>query len=140
MSRIFCNIAVIEKMIKKINIKTNQRNEIIDITHLIEPLIENGLIIIYVPHTTCAVTINESADNDVKIDFLKKLNSLIPEDENYLHSEGNSDSHIKTSLIGNSVTLIVEKGNLILGTWQSIWFCEFDGPRNRNIILKYVKE
>jgi secondary thiamine-phosphate synthase enzyme len=140
MSQIFCNIAVIEKMIKKINIKTNQRNEIIDITHLIEPLIENGLIIIYVPHTTCAVTINESADNDVKIDFLKKLNSLIPEDENYLHSEGNSDSHIKTSLIGNSVTLIVEKGNLILGTWQSIWFCEFDGPRNRNIILKYVKE
>jgi secondary thiamine-phosphate synthase enzyme len=140
MSRIFCNIAVIEKMIKKINIKTNQRNEIIDITHLIEPLIENGLIIIYVPHTTCAVTINESADNDVKIDFLKKLNSLIPEDENYLRSEGNSDSHIKTSLIGNSVTLIVEKGNLILGTWQSIWFCEFDGPRNRNIILKYVKE
>jgi secondary thiamine-phosphate synthase enzyme len=127
-------------MIKKINIKTNQRNEIIDITHLIEPLIENGLIIVYVPHTTCGITINESADPDVKIDFLKKLSSLIPKNENYKHMEGNSDSHLKSSLVGNSITLIVNNGNLILGTWQSIWFCEFDGPRNRNVILKYFEE
>ena len=126
-------------MIKKINIKTNKRNEIIDITNLIDPLIENGFIIIHVPHTTCAITINESADPDVKSDFLKKLNSLIPEHENYKHIEGNSDSHIKTSLVGNSITLIVDKKNLVLGTWQSIWFCEFDGPRNRNIILKYFE-
>lgn len=126
-------------MIKKINIKTNERNEIIDITHLIDPLIKDGIIIIHVPHTTCAITINESADPDVKIDFLKKLSSLIPKNENYLHSEGNSDSHIKTSLIGNSITLIVNNGELVLGTWQSVWFCEFDGPRNRNIILKYIK-
>lgn len=127
-------------MIKKINIITNQRNEIIDITHLIEPLIKEGIIIIHVPHTTCGVTINESSDNDVKKDFLKKFNSLIPKNENYLHSEGNSDSHIKTSFVGNSITLIVNNGELVLGTWQSIWFCEFDGPRNRNIILKYVKD
>ena len=127
-------------MIKKLNIKTNKRNEIIDITDLIEPTIKNGIIIVHVPHTTCAVTINESADPDVKKDFLYKLSNLIPENDNYKHMEGNSDSHIKASLTGNSITLIVNQGELILGTWQSIWFCEYDGPRNRNVILKYVED
>lgn len=127
-------------MIKKINIKTNKRNEIIDITDLIEPKIKNGIIIVHVPHTTCGVTINESADPDVKKDFLYKLSNLIPENDNYKHMEGNSDSHIKASLTGNSITLIVNDGELALGTWQSIWFCEYDGPRNRNVILKYVED
>ncbi|MFT4305202.1 MAG: secondary thiamine-phosphate synthase enzyme YjbQ [Candidatus Woesearchaeota archaeon] len=98
------------------------------------------MIIVHIPHTTCGVTINESADPDVKKDFLYKLSNLIPENDNYKHLEGNSDSHIKASLTGNSITLIVNNGELVLGTWQSIWFCEYDGPRNRNIILKYVED
>jgi secondary thiamine-phosphate synthase enzyme len=89
--------------------------------------------------TTAAVTINENADPDVKSDMLRKLETLVPKHEPYYrHSEGNSDSHVKTSLVGNSVTVLIENGQLVLGRWQGIWFCEFDGPRQRQMHVKLV--
>jgi secondary thiamine-phosphate synthase enzyme len=101
--------------------------------------VQNGMVIVCVPHTTAAVTINENADPDVKHDMLAKLETLIPQRESYYrHGEGNSDSHVKTSLVGNSVTVLVEGGKLVLGTWQGIQFCEFDGPRSRKYQVKLV--
>jgi len=101
--------------------------------------IGDGMAIVFVPHTTAAITINENADPDVKHDMLRKLAELIPKQESYYrHGEGNSDSHVKTSLVGNSVMVLIEKGKLVLGTWQGIQFCEFDGPRNRDVIIKLM--
>lgn len=125
-------------MIKEIDIKTRSRNELFDITHLIEPLIKSvdkGSVIVFVPHTTAGITINENSDPLVKSDILRKLSELIPEHDNYGHSEGNSDAHLKASLIGSSVTVLVKNGKLLLGTWQGIYFCEFDGPRERSVII-----
>lgn len=125
-------------MIKELSIKTSKRNELIDITDLIEPLVKDikeGQVTVFCPHTTAAITINENADPDVVRDILWKLEQLIPHSGNYHHSEGNSDSHIKSSLVGCSETVLVKNGKLILGTWQSIFFCEFDGPRSRKIIV-----
>jgi secondary thiamine-phosphate synthase enzyme len=101
--------------------------------------VHDGMVIVYVPHTTAAVTINENADPDVKHDLLQKLETMIPKQEPYYqHGEGNSDSHVKTSLVGNSVTVLIERGKLVLGTWQGIQFCEFDGPRSRSFVVKVV--
>ena len=124
-----------------ISIRTNSRNEMIDITSIVQRAIktlnlQDGIVTIFCPHTTAAITINENADPDVTRDMLKKFNSLIPEYEGYAHMEGNSDAHIKSSLVGNSCQVIVENGNLMLGTWQGIYFCEFDGPRNRKVWIK----
>ena len=96
-----------------------------------------GVITVFSPHTTTAVTINENADPDVPRDILKKLEELIPQRDNFSHVEGNSDVHIKASLFGSSVRVIVKDDNLLLGTWQSIFFCEFDGPRTRNFYLQF---
>ncbi len=128
-----------------INLKTSQRLEFIDISLQVEEIINksgiaNGLICLFVPHTTAALTLNENADPSVKSDMKHKLNSLIPKDDNYAHSEGNSDSHLKSSLFGSSLTLIISKRKPVLGTWQGIYFCEFDGPRNRNIYTKIIKD
>jgi len=125
-------------------VQTHQRCEMIDVTGLVrqrvsDEKIRDGVAIVYVPHTTAAVTINENADPDVQHDLLQKLQSLIPKSESYYqHGEGNSDSHLKTSLTGNSVLVLIESGRLILGQWQGIFFCEFDGPRRRNLIVKLV--
>ncbi|WP_213995946.1 secondary thiamine-phosphate synthase enzyme YjbQ, partial [Tepidanaerobacter syntrophicus] len=93
-----------------------------------------------IPHTTAGITINEGADKDVSIDILETLDKLIPHNGDYRHLEGNSDAHIKASLVGNSLALIVREGKLLLGTWQRIFFCEFDGPRTRNIMVKIVED
>jgi secondary thiamine-phosphate synthase enzyme len=95
--------------------------------------VEDGVCQVYVPHTTCAVTVNEGADPDVQHDFLQRLAALVPEDGAYRHGEGNSDSHIKSMLVGTQVTLPVERGRLKLGRWQAVFLCEFDGPRRRNL-------
>ena len=127
-------------MIKEFSVKTNRRNEFVDITHKIESLIgktNEGTVTIFVPHTTAALTINENADRTVKSDLLRKLSGLIPEHDNYDHAEGNSDSHLKASLFGNSLTIIIKNNKLLLGTWQSIYFCEFDGPRNRKVLVNF---
>jgi len=127
-------------MIKEFSIKTNKRNEFLDITSQVEEAVKDikeGTAIVYIPHTTAAVTINENADPDVKSDILKKLSQLIPESDNYQHAEGNSDAHVKASLVGTSETVIIKNGKLVLGTWQGIFFCEFDGPRTRKFIIQY---
>ena len=113
----------------------------IDITASVDSLIkksgiEEGTVLIYTPHTTAAITINESADPDVGRDIICQINNIVPFDDNYHHGEGNSAAHIKSSLFGCSETVILEKGKLLLGTWQGIFFCEFDGPRNRKAYVK----
>jgi secondary thiamine-phosphate synthase enzyme len=102
--------------------------------------IKGGLCVVYVPHTTAGVTINEGADPAVCKDIMAKLNELVPPNAGYLHMEGNADSHIKSSLVGSSVTVLVENGALVLGTWQKIFFCEFDGPRSRKAYVKIQPE
>jgi len=129
---------------KEIHISSKQRNQMIDITDDIQQLVKEekineGYVIIYVPHTTAGITINEGADPSVQQDIIKTLQQLIPEKNNYDHLEGNSDAHIKASLLGSSVTLLVEKGKLILGTWQRIFFYEGDGPRNRRVNIHIGK-
>src|SRR5436309_12804430 len=115
-------------------VKTHSRSEMIDVTDRVASAVKiaglsDGMAIVYVPHTTAAATINENADPDVRHDLLRKLEELIPKEESYyLHVEGNSDSHVKTSLVGSTVTVLVERGRLVLGRWQGIYFCEFDGP------------
>jgi secondary thiamine-phosphate synthase enzyme len=124
-------------------IKTSKREEIIDITELIKKHIKlsnikDGICVLFVPHTTCGITINENADPSVKSDFLNQMKKLIPQQGDYLHSEGNSDAHIKSILVGPSLTLLVWDGQLVLGTWQGVYFCEFDGPRNRKLLISIL--
>jgi len=125
-------------------LQTQSRSQMLEITDAVarvvaENNVQDGLVIVYVPNTTAAVTINENADPDVKHDLLQKLETMIPKHEAYYqHGEGNSDSHVKTSLVGNSVTVLIERGKLVLGTWQGIQFCEFDGPRSRSFVVKVV--
>ena len=126
------------------SVRTTHRSEMIDVTDRVRKAVtsqgvQSGMVIIYVPHTTAAVTINENADPDVKHDMLKKLETLVPKRESYYqHGEGNSDSHVKTSLVGNSVMVLVEAGKLVLGRWQGVYFCEFDGPREREMLVRVV--
>ena len=128
-------------MPKSISVKTRSRIEMVDITasvqkELSKAGVTDGFCVVYVPHTTAGVTINEGADPAVCHDILKKLKEMVPPDADYRHMEGNSDSHIKASLMGSSVIVLVEKGRLVLGTWQKIFFCEFDGPRSRKVYVK----
>jgi secondary thiamine-phosphate synthase enzyme len=126
-------------------VHTQSRQQILDLTstvqsHVTRRKVSEGMVIIYVPHTTAAVTINENFDSDVKHDFLEKLSTLVPKEEKYYqHDEGNSDSHVKTALVGNSATVLIENGKLLLGRWQGIYFCEFDGPRERRVMVKIVE-
>ncbi len=128
---------------KTISVKTLQRTQFIDITRQVEEVIaredvEEGLCYLYVPHTTAGLTINENADPAVAQDMLASLNKLIPFEDNYRHMEGNSAAHIKASLVGLALNIIIKGKKLVLGTWQGIYFCEFDGPRNRKVYLKTV--
>ena len=121
-----------------LKVQTGRHSEFNDITHRIRSFIQNhnireGLCTIYIPHTTCGITINENADPDVKADMLMELEKIVPLSDGYRHMEGNSAAHIKSSLMGFSVTVPVINGNLALGTWQGIYLCEFDGPRNRTV-------
>jgi len=130
---------------KTISIQTNQHQELIDITSDIDAEIKNegikeGYCIIFVPHTTAAVTINEGADPDVKYDMIQILSTLIPKHESYKHQEGNSDAHIKASLLGSSEYILIKNGELLLGTWQHVYFFEGDGPRKRLFYLQIVSE
>ena len=124
-----------------ITVKTRSRIEMIDITapvqkELSRDGLKDGFCVVYVPHTSASITINEGADPAVCNDILTKLNEMAPPDAGYRHMEGNSDSHIKASIMGSSVTVMVENGRFVLGTWQKIFFCEFDGPRSRKVYFK----
>jgi secondary thiamine-phosphate synthase enzyme len=129
---------------KALDIRTNAREEIFDLTPMIAAAVaasgvENGLCTVFVPHTTAGVTINENADPDVREDLLAALRRAVPDGLPYRHGEGNSPAHIKASLVGSSVTVIVEGGRIRLGTWQGIQFCEFDGRRARKVWVSIIK-
>ncbi len=126
-----------------LSIVTQKREEMVDITRNVQRLVQekgwvSGGVLLYCPHTTGAVTINEGADPDVVRDIVVNLRKLVPHHGDYLHAEGNSDAHIKSSLFGCEQMVIVEKGNIQLGTWQKIYFCEFDGPRTRKVWVKFL--
>jgi len=129
---------------KNFSLRTKQRIEMVDVTEQVQQIVresgvKNGVCFVFVPHTTAAVTINEGADNSVRLDIIEKLSKLVPFEANYHHLEGNSDAHIKASLVGSSVTILIENGKLALGTWQRVFFCEFDGPRARQVFVQIVE-
>lgn len=126
-----------------IEIRSTRHEEMIDITEKVREVVRLsqvsfGVCVIFVPHTTAGLTINENADPDVSGDMLRELSKMVPWEGEYRHVEGNSAAHIKASLMGSSVTVIVEEGDLVLGTWQGIYLCEFDGPRNRKVMVKVI--
>ena len=128
---------------KEISISSSSKSELIDITKLIKDYVKeigviSGICLVYCPHTTAGITINENADPDVKNDIINKLKKMIPEKDDYKHVEGNSDSHLKSSLLGNSQSIIIKDNDLLLGTWQGIYFFEGDGPRERNVFVKIM--
>ena len=128
---------------KEIRVKTTTRNELVDITLPVEGVVEEsgvseGICVLAVPHTTAAVTVNENADPSVKADIIAKLNKLVPAGDRYRHLEGNADAHIKATIVGPSETLLVKGGRLSLGTWQGVFFCEFDGPRTRSVVIRVL--
>ena len=127
----------------EIQVKTKQRNELVDITPQVEKAvkesgIDEGICVLTVPHTTAAVTVNENADPSVKADIIAKLNALVPAGDRYQHREGNADAHIKATMVGPSEVLLVRGGGLSLGTWQGVFFCEFDGPRTRRVAIRVM--
>ncbi len=131
-------------MFETFQVKTSAKTDFIDITRSVQEAIgklgmRDGICIVFVPHTTAAVTINENADPNVPRDIVMELNKIVPFQDRYQHLEGNSPAHIKASLVGPSQTLFVESGRLVLGTWQGIFFCEFDGPRSRKVYVKAMK-
>jgi len=130
---------------KNITISTKARNDFKDVTHEVqnfinESQVKSGIILLYVPHTTAGITINENADVDVRNDIIKQLDVIIPWSNNYRHFEGNSAAHLKASMMGAAQTLIIEEGKLFLGTWQGIFFTEFDGPRKRTLHMKIMED
>ena len=132
-------------MLQRVGIKTSSRIEFQDITPRVQELVassgvENGVCYILVPHTTAGVTVNEHADPSVVEDIAARLEVMVPRHSDYRHLEGNADAHIKASLVGNSEVLFVDGGRLVLGTWQGIFFCEFDGPRNRTVLVKILPD
>jgi secondary thiamine-phosphate synthase enzyme len=132
-------------MIKNINVKTRSRTEFVNITSDVQKIVKesgvkSGICYVYVPHTTAGVTINEGADPSVVRDMQVFFNKLVPHSGDYQHMEGNSDAHIKTSLVGPSQVIIIDDGELLLGTWQAIFFCEFDGSRNRKVYVKIISD
>ncbi|OHE63991.1 MAG: hypothetical protein A2413_07420 [Treponema sp. RIFOXYC1_FULL_61_9] len=131
--------------LNEFSVRSRGRNEWIDVTGdvrraVADSGIKEGICVVFVPHTTAAVTLNENADPDVGRDVNLQLSAISPDRPEFRHSEGNSDAHVKTSLVGPSVTLIVSGGDLLLGTWQAVWFTEFDGPRTRKILVRVLGE
>ena len=129
---------------KRIDIRTSRHTEMQDITRQVQAVVtesgvRDGVCMVFVPHTTGAVTINENADPDVVRDFTMEINKIVPWEDGYHHMEGNSAAHLKSSMIGFSEQIIIEDGRLVLGTWQGIYFCEYDGPRSRKVYVKNLE-
>lgn len=130
-------------MLFEFSVRTSGRNQFLDITSRVREALDksgvtDGVAIVFVPHTTAGVTINENADPDVLTDMVRGMGDMVPENSAFRHSEGNSAAHIKSTVTGPSLTLIVTQGRLLLGTWQGIYFCEYDGPRNRRFHVKVM--
>jgi secondary thiamine-phosphate synthase enzyme len=132
-------------MLDKITVTTRKRNQLVDITADVQHVIkkhgtESGTVHVYCPHTTAAITINENADPSVQSDITTTLSTLVPHRGDYTHGEGNADAHVKAAIVGSSRTLFIQNSRIAFGTWQGIYFCEFDGPRTREVWVKVVKE
>ncbi|TRM11238.1 YjbQ family protein [Lentibacillus cibarius] len=132
------------KLVHAFTIPTHEKQAFINLDHYLDEIlaetgVQDGVMIVYCPHTTGAITINENADPDVKTDLKRGLDETFPNKPAYIHMEGNSDGHMKSSVIGASETLIIADGRLVLGTWQSVYFCEFDGPRTRTVHVKILE-
>ena len=130
---------------EKISVKTNSRIELLDISDKVQAIVskskaKDGICFVFCPHTTAGLTINENADPSVRRDIIDTLNKLVPANAGYAHAEGNADSHVKSSILGSSLTIFIENGQLALGTWQGIYFCESDGPRSREVWVKIIRE
>ena len=131
-------------MIKYIDVSSKVRTELIDITEKVQQVVQeqgiySGICFIFVPHTTAGITINEGADPSVHRDIQNVLNRLVPAGDDYSHREGNADAHIKSTIVGVATSVFVDDGKLLLGTWQAIYFCEFDGPRHRRVAVKIIR-
>jgi len=132
-------------LVNKVDIKTNSRVEFQDITRKVRDIIsssgvKSGICYVFVPHTTAGIVVNEHADPSVVEDIVAQLDKMVPQHGNYRHLEGNSPAHIKASMLGDSETLFIDDGQVVLGTWQGIFFCEFDGPRNRHVMVKIIPD
>ena len=142
---LLASTAAVEDDMDQFTVRTHSGFEMIDITGAITSVlrksgVKDGVCYVFVPHTTAAVTINENADPDVPRDILTELDKIVPLDDTYRHIEGNSAAHIKASLFGASEVVLVKGGSLVLGTWQSIFFCEFDGPRTRSVMVRFLPD
>ncbi|RPF53437.1 secondary thiamine-phosphate synthase enzyme YjbQ [Aquisalibacillus elongatus] len=132
-------------MLKKLSLRTTSHDDMIDLTHEVQQFIQeqkvqSGIALVYSPHTTAGITINENADPDVKTDMIRRFDEVYPWDHQLdRHMEGNTAAHLKTSTVNPSQQIIIDQGKLVLGTWQGIYFCEFDGPRNRNYYIKLME-
>ncbi len=131
-------------MLTKLNVSTANHTQMLNITDMIQTAVDDsgvktGICTVFIPHTTAAVTINENADPDVVRDFTMEINKIVPWEDGYRHMEGNSAAHLKASMIGFSEQIIIENGRLVLGTWQGVYFCEYDGPRRRNVYVKILE-
>ena len=134
-----------KQTIFELPVRTTSHTQMIDITRQVQQAVSesgviDGICIIFIPHTTAAVTINENADPDVQTDFMKEINKIVPWEDGYLHMEGNAAAHLKASMMGFSETVIIKDGRLVLGTWQGIYFLEYDGARNRKVIVKVMSD
>lgn len=132
-------------MLIKLSVNTSKHTQMLDITDIIRKAVsdsgvKDGICTVFIPHTTAAVTINENADPDVVRDFTMEIDKIVPWEDGYYHMEGNSAAHLKSSMIGFSEQVIIDDGKLVLGTWQGIYFCEFDGPRHRKVYVKIIGE
>ena len=128
-------------VVKRLSIQSTKKEEMIDITADVRRIVREsgilrGICHLYVPHTTAGITVNENTDPNVKLDIIAQLEKAVPREGKYRHAEGNAAAHIKSSIIGSSQAIFIENGKLVLGTWQAIFLCEFDGPRSRNILIK----
>lgn len=128
---------------QKLSVKTQKKNELVEITSEVKGVIESsgiseGICVLFCPHTTAGITINEAYDNTVKGDIIFSMNKISPDYPEFRHIEGNSDAHVKSSIIGSSVTLIINNGQIMLGQWQGIYFTEFDGPRSREVLMQII--
>lgn len=128
----------------KLSVRTGQHTQMLDITRDIQKAVtesgvKEGICTVFIPHTTAAVTINENADPDVVRDFTTEINKIVPWEDGYHHMEGNSAAHLKSSMIGFSEQILIEDGRLVLGVWQGIYFCEYDGPRTRKVYVKIIE-
>ncbi len=134
-----------DQNIFEFSVRTTSHTQMINITRQVQQTVsesgvKDGLCIVFIPHTTAAVTINENADPDVQTDFMKEINKIVPWEDGYLHMEGNAAAHLKASMMGFSETVIINDGRLVLGTWQGIYFLEYDGARSRKVIVKVISD